>query len=62
MRNDLVHKLASLRVNAVNAVMQSHNVVKFLASASREEMTRKVRDIEEMEGEEGEEEEEAEVS
>ena len=62
VRNDLVHKLASLRVNAVNAVMQSHNVVKFLASASREEMTRKVRDIEEMEGEEGEEEEEAEVS
>ena len=39
VRNDLVHKLASCRVSAVNAVMQSHNVVKFLANASRSDMT-----------------------
>ncbi|QDZ25581.1 hypothetical protein A3770_18p80990 [Chloropicon primus] len=46
VRNDLVHKLATLRVNAVNAVMQSHNVVKYLASASREDMASDLKKIE----------------
>ena len=53
VRNDLVHKLATLRVNAVNAVMQSHNVVKFLAAASREDMASKLGSIESASGAEG---------